>query len=130
MGILRCMMNDFCTRVQGTNYLLFASEDFARIDVARVGPLETEWGFSAIARIPGLDILVALKVQEQGDVMRTKLAVFDLHGHMLLHPTASHDVSSSSEPIPDVAVVDEHGFVSVADIKYEGIEFLGHEEDW
>eukprot|EP00930_Biecheleria_cincta_P015808 TRINITY_DN13059_c0_g1_i1.p1 TRINITY_DN13059_c0_g1~~TRINITY_DN13059_c0_g1_i1.p1 ORF type:complete len:362 (-),score=68.65 TRINITY_DN13059_c0_g1_i1:61-1146(-) len=89
---------------RGTNLLLIASEDFSEIEVRTLGPLEPEWGFAALRKVPGTnDTYAALKVLEVGDRTETKLAVFDLRGNMLLDPPFQH----------------------VDSVKYEGLEFLG-----
>lgn len=56
----------------GTNVLLVADEDFRRINVSSVGPLEPEWGFSSVRRVPGMrDVFAALKCREVGGEMQT-----------------------------------------------------------
>lgn len=49
--------------VQGTNLLIIASEDFSEVIVKRVGPLDPEYGFTAVRKLPGTDLYVALKVR-------------------------------------------------------------------
>lgn len=88
---------------RGTNFLLLASEDFSDIEVKTIGPLEEEYGFSAVRRVPGMDdVYMALKVKELGDVTETKITVFDLHGNFLLDPP----------------------FQLVGGLKYEGLTFI------
>jgi len=90
---------------RGTNMLLLASEDFTQIEVVRIGPVEPEWGFAALRKVPGTnDTYAALKVLEVGQRTETKITVFDLRGNFLLDSPFQH--------------VD-------ASIKYEGLEFLG-----
>merc|ERR1712159_137858 len=87
---------------RGTNLLLIASEDFSDIIVRRIGPLEPEYGFSAVRKVPGTDdVYMALKVLEIGTKTSTKITVFDLDGNFLLDPP----------------------FVHVDDLKYEGVDF-------
>ena len=86
---------------KGSNVLLLATEDFSRIDRLHVGPLEPEWGFAALRKVPkSNDTFVALKVLEVGDRTATKICVFDLGGNMLMD------------------------FQHVDDKKFEGLEFL------
>jgi soluble calcium-activated nucleotidase 1 len=101
--------DDEADEQMGTNLLILVSEDLeSSVEVLRVGPLEPEWGFASLARVPGSDLMLATKVREVGSETQTKLALFDLRGRMLFPGD---------------------GFVSVdADRKYEGIEFLGQFE--
>lgn len=74
----------------------------------RVGPLDPNYGFTALRKLPGQNgTFIALKVKEFAnathDVQHTVITVFNSTGHILLEP----------EP-----------FMHVADVKYEGIEFL------
>jgi soluble calcium-activated nucleotidase 1 len=89
----------------GTNLLLLASEDFREIATLTVGPLEPEWGFTAVRKLPGsADVFMATKVREiEGEPSRTKLCVFDLSGRIRSVP----------------AWIDVPG-----EMKYEGLEFL------
>ena len=88
---------------RGTNLLLLATEDFSIIDQLRIGPLEPDWGFAAIRKVPGTnDTFAALKVLEVGSRTATKICVFDLKGNMLLEP-AFHEVDEQ---------------------KFEGLEFI------
>jgi hypothetical protein len=69
--------------------LLVASEDFSRIEVRRVGPLDPKYGFTTLRKLPGLnDTYIALKVAEFAnathDVQHTVLTVFDLSGRILM----------------------------------------------
>ncbi len=49
----------------GTNLLLICSETFDQIEVRHLGPLELEWGFTSVKKLPGSnDTFVALKVRE------------------------------------------------------------------
>lgn len=90
---------------QGTNLLLLASEDFSNIEVRHLGPLEPDWGFTALRKVPGTnDTYLALKVLEIGSRTETKITVFDLQGRFLLDPPFQH--------------VDVH--------KYEGVDFIGN----
>lgn len=87
---------------RGTNLLLLANDDFSVIETLRIGPLEPEWGFAAIRKVPGTnDTFAALKVREVGKRTATKLCVFDLSGRMLLEPI----------------------FEDVSEMKFEGMQF-------
>lgn len=98
--------------LMGTNLLLLASDHFRDIAVVHVGPLQPDRGFTAIRKIPGTqDHFLALKVREVGDEASTWIAAFDSKGTMLLDAQADSDV-------------DEHGFLFVAHVKYEGLEFV------
>uniref|UniRef100_A0A7S0PA38 Uncharacterized protein n=1 Tax=Cafeteria roenbergensis TaxID=33653 RepID=A0A7S0PA38_CAFRO len=89
----------------GTNVLLVADEDFRHINVSSVGPLEPEWGFSSVRRVPGMrDVFAALKCREVDGEMQTRLTVFTLDGHFLL----------KNGP-----------WLDLGNVKYEGLEFLG-----
>lgn len=98
---------------RATNLLLLASEDFASISVHRFGPLEKEWGFSAVRKVPGSDAtFMALKVREVDGQTATKVVLFDLEEgepRMLLEP--------SMQPVGG-------GSEELAGVKYEGLEFL------
>ena len=88
---------------RGTNLLLIATEDFSSVDVRRVGPVEPEYGFSAIRKIPGTNgLFVAIKVREVDGETHSKLAVFDLDGKFYL----------------------DSGFEEIGEAKFEGLEFL------
>jgi len=83
--------------------MLIADEDFVKISVVTVGPLEPDWGFTSVKLVPESEDLVALKVLEKSGQQRTKLTVFNLTGHLLL----------------------DGGWLNVSDtVKFEGIEFL------
>jgi len=57
---------------KGTNVLLVADEHFRNVTARTVGPVEPEWGFSALRRVPGTDgVLMVLKCREVAGVMRT-----------------------------------------------------------
>ncbi|CAK9029708.1 unnamed protein product [Durusdinium trenchii] len=88
---------------RGTNVLLLADENFSTIEALSVGPLEPDWGFAALRKVPGTnDTYAALKVLEVGSRTATKICVFDLQGKMLMEPP----------------------FLHVKDQKFEGLEFL------
>jgi len=98
---------------RGTNFLFLASEDFSSIEVRHLGPLQLEWGFSALRKVPGHDsTYLALKVYEVNGRTETRIALFDLLGpggepRMLLDPPFQ-PVGDSKE----------------SEAKYEGLEFL------
>mmetsp|Transcript_30197 Transcript_30197/g.79313 ORF Transcript_30197/g.79313 Transcript_30197/m.79313 type:complete len:388 (+) Transcript_30197:260-1423(+) len=84
----------------GTNVLISTSEDFSDIAVHHIGPVEPEWGFSSLRKIPGTDAqYVALKTFEVGDETHSKLVRFNLDGLY--------------EEVADLPGV-----------KYEGLEFI------
>jgi soluble calcium-activated nucleotidase 1 len=91
---------------RGTNVLLVADDTFSTIDAGTVGPLEPEWGFTSVRKLPGArDIYVALKVREvsaPAPEVQTKLGVFDLSGRLLLTPSPWADLGR---------------------VKFEGLEF-------
>ena len=88
---------------RGTNVLLLADENFSTIEQLNIGPLEPDWGFAAVRKVPGTnDTYAALKVLEVGSQTATKICVFDLKGNMLMEPP----------------------FLHVKDQKFEGLEFL------
>jgi len=98
-----------------TNLLLLASEDFSSIEVRRLGPLELEWGVSAVRKVPGTDAtFIALKAREVDGQTATKVVVFDIPSgagaepRMLLTP-----------PMQPVG-----GSEEAAAVKYEGLDFL------
>ncbi len=86
----------------GTNLLILCSAGFERIEVRHVGPVELEWGFTSLKKLPGTnDTYAATKVREvSGERPSTRLIVFRLSGEVLA----------------DVRVADSD--------KYEGIEFI------
>eukprot|EP00038_Savillea_parva_P015122 m.218905 g.218905 ORF g.218905 m.218905 type:complete len:386 (-) comp30136_c0_seq1:70-1227(-) len=84
----------------GTNLLISTSQDFSDVVVHRIGPVEPEWGFSSIRKIPGTDAqYVALKTYEVDDDTHSKVVRFNLDG-----------------------VYEE--LAELPGIKYEGFEFL------
>lgn len=89
---------------KGTNLLITTDEYFSDLVVTRLGPLEKEYGFSSVRKIPGTkDLFVALKVREVQGETSTKMTVFDLKGHFHIDPP----------------------FVNVDDTnKFEGLAFL------
>lgn len=88
---------------RGTNILLLATEDFSVLEQLHIGPLEPDWGFAAVRKVPGTnDTFAALKVLEIGSRTATKICVFDLKGNMLMEPPFLH--------------IDEK--------KFEGLEFV------
>ena len=88
---------------RGSNLLLLANEDVSVVETVRVGPLEPEWGFAAVRKVPGTnDTFAALKVLEVGKRTATKLCVFNLRGRMLLDTI----------------------FADVSEMKFEGLEFI------
>lgn len=100
---------------RATNVLLLASEDFSSIEVRHVGPLEPEWGFTALRKVPGTDAtFLALKAREVAGQTATRIVLFELQGpggepRLLLEPAA--------QPIGG-------GEGAAATAKFEGLEFL------
>jgi len=88
----------------GSNLLLVASEDFSQIDVQRIGPLESELGFTSMKLVPDTNEILAIKVLEIDDQTKTFITAFDLQGNFYLEPKWMELVSST--------------------IKYEGLAFL------
>ncbi|KAE8745396.1 Soluble calcium- activated nucleotidase 1 [Frankliniella occidentalis] len=86
----------------GTNLLLTTDENFSNIDVVSVGEAIRTHGFSSFKFIPGTedDVIVALKSEETPQGSATYIMVFDIKGKILFPET------------------------KIADIKYEGIEFI------
>lgn len=93
---------------KGTNLMLIVSEDFSDISVQTVGPAESDYGFTSIALVPGSSLMIALKVKEQGEIVHTKMTVFDIQGNIVLNPV----------------------WIDVANVKFEGVVFLGGQESW
>eukprot|EP01130_Rhizamoeba_saxonica_P004659 TRINITY_DN1893_c0_g1_i2.p1 TRINITY_DN1893_c0_g1~~TRINITY_DN1893_c0_g1_i2.p1 ORF type:complete len:224 (-),score=53.34 TRINITY_DN1893_c0_g1_i2:310-981(-) len=94
--------NDALDETKGSNILLIADEHFKTIDVVKIGDIEPEYGFTSIAIVPGTSDILAIKVREVGDEVHTKITCFDLEGKFKL---------------------DSGPFVSVSNLKYEGITF-------
>lgn len=90
----------------GTNIMFICDESFSNIIIKNVGPLESDWGFTSIARLPGSNNMIATKTKEVDVYVATKVTVFDPDGNILIDPP----------------------FVDAGNIKYEGIEFLGEFE--
>lgn len=95
--------DDLLDERRGTNLLILVDEAFENAKVLRVGPLEPEWGFASVARIPGTSYMLGSKVLEIGDVTKSKITIFDLEGNILIDPP----------------------FVDAGDFKFEGVEFVG-----
>jgi soluble calcium-activated nucleotidase 1 len=69
--------------MRGTNLLIIANEDFTDIKVSKIGPIEKQYGFTAVRKVPGSNNLyLALKVKEVKDVTHSKICLFDLNGTM------------------------------------------------
>lgn len=97
---------------RGSNIALSANDDFTHVNMsAIVGPLVKTHGFSSVKLLPlpsnvrihpeNAEIAIALKSEEDGDVISTYVLVFRLDGHVLL---------------PETKISSKH--------KYEGIEFI------
>lgn len=98
---------------RGTNILLTASEDFTNIQVFHLGPLEPEWGFSSVRRVPNSNgVFVALKTYEVKGTTKTKITVFDFLG-----PSGFPRLLLKSKFLPVGDETDRF-------VKYEGLEFL------
>lgn len=85
-----------------TNLLFIVDEDFNYIEVKYIGEVIPTHGYSSFKFIPGTNdqIIVALKSEEDKGVTATYIVVFDINGNIIL---------------PEV---------KVADMKYEGLEFI------
>ena len=111
---------------KGTNILLVASENFADIRVHRIGPLEPEYGFTSLKKIPGSqELFMALKVREVLEdpnspipTTHTKLCIFDLDGNLYLEQPAADQGRAESHSSGSA------GFAHVSHLKFEGLEFL------
>jgi hypothetical protein len=58
--------------LMGTNVLLVADEQFKQITRSHWGPLEDDWGFTAVRRVPGQrDVFIVLKSREVAKSTRT-----------------------------------------------------------
>lgn len=84
------------------NLLLYADDDFKKIEVLKVGPYNPTHGFSSFKFIPGTkdSIIVALKSEEDEGKIHSYIIAFNLNGDILLEET------------------------KIADHKLEGIEFV------
>lgn len=122
------MYEEVADETRGTNIVLVASEDFRDITVTPVGPLEAEYGFTTLRKVPGTaDVFLAVKAKEVGTTVHSvrvlqrkrrrvaralcrllpqKLTVFDLQGNIRL----------------------DQGWVDLGDDKFEGCEFIEPEE--
>jgi len=92
----------------GSNLLIIVDEEFKQAIVKRIGPLQSQWGFTSLKLIPETNELIALKVREinsgKNSFTETVVTIFDREGKFKLE----------SEP-----------WLSVSNtIKYEGLEFL------
>jgi len=97
---------------RGTNILLTANSDFSNVTKSLVGLVVKTHGFSSIKLLPlpakvkmqpeGSEIAIALKSEENNDIVSTYVTVFRIpDGHILL---------------PETQISSKH--------KYEGIEFV------
>lgn len=90
---------------QGSNIAILASDDLSSMRTFTVGPLEPEWGFTSVRKVPGTsDVYLATKAKEVGGVVGAKLVVFNTAGDILWEDAAD--------------------FQHIADDKYEGLAFL------
>lgn len=93
--------NDELDESRGANYVLSTNENFEDVKISRIGPHVPTHGFSSFAFVPYRENeIVALKTQEFEGNIATYITVFNLNGEVLL------------------------GETKIADVKYEGIEFL------
>ena len=76
---------------RGSDTVLFASEDFSRIEVKHMTPLTPTRGFSDFKFLPGSDdrVIVALKSEENEEqqTQNTYITVFDVDGTVLMEET-------------------------------------------
>lgn len=86
----------------GTNLILTSDENFSNVEVTKVGEVIPTHGFSSFKFIPGTDdnVIVALKSEEVTQGSATYVMVFTVKGEILSPET------------------------KIADLKYEGIEFI------
>lgn len=87
---------------QGTNLILTTDSNFSNVEVTRVGEIIPTHGFSSFKFIPDTEdeIIVALKSEEVPQGSATYVMLFNIMGEIILPET------------------------KIADIKYEGIEFI------
>jgi len=87
---------------RGANVIIVANENFSKFNVARIGDIIPERGFSSFKFIPGRENeIIALKSVEDGNNILTYMTIFDHNtGKILLHDT------------------------KVGDDKFEGVEIL------
>ncbi len=79
--------DDVTDEKNGCNLMLIATRDFKRIEVRTVGPLEPEWGFSAVRIVPDHpNLLMAVKTREVGSEVQSKITVFNMDGSIVLRP--------------------------------------------
>lgn len=124
---------------KGSNLLLIASADFSIIEIKTIGPLEREYGFTSLKKIPGSkELFMALKVKEVTieDEMCEKVQQLNVSGSsassQVMHITkASSAITHSKLCIFDLngnmylgQLGLDPGFVHVSDQKFEGLEFL------
>lgn len=123
----------------GTNVLLVADEDFRHINVSSVGPLEPEWGFSSVRRVPGMrDTFAALKCREVDGTMQTVRQLLPSGwGALKLVVAPAYPPSQRRAPLHcasqrlTVFTLDGHflledgPWLDLGNVKYEGFEFLG-----
>lgn len=63
---------------KGANWLITTEEDFSNIKVSRLGPLEDEFGFSSLRKVPGTESLfLAVKIREVKGETASKICIFD-----------------------------------------------------
>ena len=76
---------------RGSNTVIFASEDFSKIEVKHITPLTPTRGFSDFKFLPGSkdQIIVALKSEEneEAQTQNTYITVFDVNGKILMEET-------------------------------------------
>ena len=76
---------------RGSNTVIFASEDFSKIDVKHITPVTPTRGFSDFKFLPGSKdrIIVALKSEEneEAQTQNTYITVFDVNGKILMEET-------------------------------------------
>ncbi|XP_054284838.1 soluble calcium-activated nucleotidase 1-like [Macrosteles quadrilineatus] len=94
--------NDEADERMSTNILLSTDQHFTRVQVTYIGEIIPTHGFSSFKFLPGTDdtIIVALKSEEDRGKSASYVTVFHIDGKILLPET------------------------KVADLKYEGIEFI------
>lgn len=87
----------------GCNKLIWADENFRRIETVTLGPYKPTYGFSSFKFVPGSNdsVILAIISEEYNEYTATHLTVFTVEGKTLLGPIKMK-----------------------TDFKYEGIEFF------
>jgi len=97
-----CLYDDDEDEQKCTNLLITCDDNFENIQVSKVGEIVPSHGFSSFKFVPGTDdqVIVAIKSEEVGDSAASFILAFTVEGEILLPET------------------------KIADVKYEGLEFI------